>query len=579
MDGPVVVWRRSSCGVPGDDGAAVELTEQALEARADRSRFGRGLDTVRYVRALRVVGSGASASVQGRSVHQATLDWSGDELRGTCTCPDFPRSWFCKHLVAVGLRVLEKGAGVAGAEQVDELARLVGQLGVEQLRGLVLDLARRDDTVRRELERLRAVEDGDTSGLADELLALVRGATDVRGFVDYRRSFEVAADVEGVLDELERCIDLPAPDAARPALRDAVTRLQALAGEADDSSGSIGDACQRAADLHARACREGSPDGVELARWLFRLRRDSPGWPDVELADVVDALGKDGLQAYRQAVAELDAKHARADRWARFEVDRMLLELADHDRDVDAAVALLSAHGSPQFGAIVQRLRDADRHDDALTWIDRAVAAGRVARSDTGNDYDLAPDDVADTYLDRGRVEDALEVLRNGFRRQPGAAARRRLLRVAERVGRQDTERAWALNAAREHAAQPYGNGAALVEIALADGDLDAAWQAAEEFGPGEQSRRLVDASMQARPLDAAALLREHVDQALAGPADSRVYPGVTSELLRIRELHRAGGDPQGFATYLAELRSAYGRRPSLMKQLDSAGLRAETSG
>ena len=52
----------------------------------------------------------------------------------------------------------------------------------------------------------------------------------------------------------------------------------------------------------------------------------------------------------------------------------------------------------------------------------------------------------------------------------------------------------------------------------------------------------------------------------------------MTSELLRIRELHRAGGDLQGFAAYLAELRSAYGRRPSLMKQLDAAGLRAETS-
>lgn len=557
----------------------MELTEEALTERADGARFGRGLDTVRYVRALRVVGSGASASVQGRRVHQATLDWSGDELRGTCTCPDFPRSWFCKHLVAVGLRVLEEGAGVAGVDEVDELARLVDRLGVEQLRGLVLDLARRDDVVRRELERLRAVEEGDTSGLADELLALVRGTTDVRGFVDYRRSFEVAADLEGVLDELERCIDLPAPDAALPALREAVTRLQRLAGEVDDSGGSIGDACQRAADLHARACREGSPDGVELARWVFRLRRDSPGWPDVELADVVDALGDDGLQAYRDAVAELATGHGRAGRGSRFELDRMLLELADHDGDVDAAVALLAAHDSPQFGAIVQRLRDDGRHDDALVWIDRAVAAGRVARSDDGNDFDLAPDDAADTYMDQGRVEDALALLRDGFRRQPGAAAQRRLLRIAERVGRQDAERAWALGTAREHATQPHGTGAALVDVALADADLDAAWQAAEEFGAGEQWRQLVDASMQARPLDAAALLRAQVDEALTGRADSRIYPGVTSELLRIRALHTAGGDRQGFVDYLAQLRSAYARRPSLIKQLDAAGLRAESYG
>jgi len=39
-----------------------------------------------------------------------------------------------------------------------------------------------------------------------------------------------------------------------------------IAEEADDSSGSIGAAWQRAADLYARSCREGNPDRVNWRR-------------------------------------------------------------------------------------------------------------------------------------------------------------------------------------------------------------------------------------------------------------------------------------------------------------------------
>ena len=58
----------------------------------------------------------------------------------------------------------------------------------------------------------------------------------------------------------------------RPALLRALTRLRKITEQADDSSGSIGDQCQRAADLYARACRLGEPDPVKLATWLVKFR-------------------------------------------------------------------------------------------------------------------------------------------------------------------------------------------------------------------------------------------------------------------------------------------------------------------
>ena len=136
----------------------------------------------------------------------------------------------------------------------------------------------------------------------------MRNTLAFRGFVDYRRSFEVAGVASEVLDELENHLNSGAAEVVRPALLRALTRLRKIIEQADDSSGSIGDECQRAADLYARACRLGEPDPVKLATWLVKFRADSPGWPHVVLADFVDAFDEQALGTYRRAVAALDRK-------------------------------------------------------------------------------------------------------------------------------------------------------------------------------------------------------------------------------------------------------------------------------
>ncbi len=198
-----------------------------------------------------------------------------------------------------------------------------------------------------------------------------------------------------------------------------MTRLRKITETADDSSGSIGDECQRAAALYARACRLGEPDPVKLAAWLVKFRADSPGWPHLELADFVDSFDERALATYRRAVTALDRKLADRDRFGRFEIDAMLLELADHDGDVDRAVGLLTQREHTQYGAIVDRLRAAGRTEDAVTWIDRAVAAGRVSSHGGGNSYCLSPDGVAAT----GPGWAWRELADQGAKARPGDAA------------------------------------------------------------------------------------------------------------------------------------------------------------
>ena len=498
------------------DGAVTSgLDEQRLLTRAGETVFGRGEDYVRYVHGLVVRDRRATASIQARNVYVVELDWSGREIDGSCTCPFNVGGEFCKHLVAVGLAAID-AAGSDGTV-TSELDQQLAAMSEAEVRALLRTLVERDTAARRLVEVRAAAVAGDTNSVADDLVEMVRDTLATRGYVDYRRSFDVAKDAQAMLDELEGHLATGGADLVRPALLRAVTRLRTVTLNADDSSGLIGDACQRAVELYARSCVEGNPDRVKVAKWLVKFRDESPGWPQTTLPMFVEAFDEPALAAYRRAVAALEKKHQGVDHWQRFELDEMLLELADHDGDVDRAVEVLAAQEHPAYVGIVERLRAAGRHDEALAWIDSAVAEGRLTLRSQGS-YWLDAVEVAKLYAGLGRHDDALKVLRGQFEQRPGRASYLLLLDLAAELGRWDEERAWALARAREQAAQPYVEGAALIEILLGEGDLDEAWRVAREFGAGSMWEALAVASAETRPLDAAGQYRPSVEADLTYP-------------------------------------------------------------
>ncbi len=555
----------------------VTLSESALFQVAGDLVFARGEDYVRYVRGLRTTNTKAYASIQAKNVYQVEIDWSGPLPDGICTCPHNAEGNFCKHLVATGLAAIDSGrVPVDDTESSTSdavLANVVQAMAVEELRDFVLALAQRSDDVRRLLEIRSITSVGDTRHASAELETYVRNKLTFRSFIDYRRSFEVASTASEVLDELEDHLNSVGAEVVRSALLRAVTRLRKIVGQADDSSGSIAMECQRAADLYAQACRSGVPDPVKLAQWLVKFRANSPGWPHVVLADFVDAFDEKALATYRRAVAELDRKSADRNEFSGYEIDAMLLELADHDGDLDMAVALLADRGHPQYGAIVDRLRAAGRTEDAVAWIDRAVAEGRISSHGGGNEFWLSPDDVAETYRGLGRIDDALAVLREDFVRQPSVGSYRVLLEFAARVDRADTERAWAFEHARQLAATDrFALGAVLVQLYLSEGDIEGAWEAADKYGPGWAWKELADRGAEVRPIAAAELYRPQLEKDLRYP-DSKLYPDIAARLATMAKLYERGGRSAEFAKFITHIRQEYGRRPALMKALDAKRL------
>lgn len=558
------------------------LSEAGLAAATDAGRLARGEDYVPFVHGLQCGDGYARASVQAKRVYVVRLDWSGSgatgaEVTGTCTCYDAGDGLFCKHLVAVGLAVLDRQQGVAPAVDGETAAldAYLGGLGQDELVELVHELVARDAEGRNVvLARAAAAGHADAVDPA-ALTAEVSAVLAVRGYVDYRRSFDVARDVEDVVDRLERLLDAGAADAVRPALLRALTRLRKVTEHVDDSSGVLGSATQRAADLHARSCRDGRPDPVALAKWLVKFRQDSPGWPETVLPDYAAAFDERAWRTYRRAVAAWDERAGDADTFARFEVDRALVELADHDGDLDAAIAVLAREeGREAFADIVRRLVAADRRSEAVTWLDRAVEAGRVngfgARQ--VNSFSLSAEEAARLYVDAERPQDALTVLRRDFSSRPGVATWDALLELAGEVGQEPEERAWAVAEAERLAQQPYVAGSALIQIQLSEGRLDEAWATATRFGPGPAWEELAVASATERPVAAAELYRSAVEQLLVH-ADTSRYAPAAARLVTMCELYQAGGRPEVFDGYLAELRKRYARRSSFLTALARRGL------
>ena len=514
------------------------LSSAVLRRHATPDEFAAGQALVDQVVDVSLDPGRAGGWIAGRSTREVALDWSSGKLGSACGCDGSRTNLLCRHLVALGLAALDEARG----------------------------------------QTPPASHGGAPTGATDvieaELLERVTAALRASGLVDYRRSFRVAGEATEVLDDLESHLDAGRADLTLVPLLKALTRLRRITEQADDSGGVLGDACRRAGDLYARACREGHPDPSKLARWFVKFRETSPGWPDLELAAFAPAFDAKALAIYRKCVAAIDEGLRSDAHSSRYEIDQMLLELADHDGDVDAAVEILGRGEHPKYRAMLERLDAAGRQGEAMAVVDRAVRDGRVSLRMSGSQaggFWLDPQDVAFRYLEEGRPDDALTMLRALFEREPGAAAYKLLLGCALRVGDQETQRDWALAGARTLSAR-VGNGALLVELALSEGDLEAAWEVADDLGAGHAWPALAEATVDTDPARAAELYRGQLHDAL-GHADKRSYRTVAAILQTMRRLYAAAGTADALDAEIREIRTTYKRRPGLMAELDRTKL------
>ncbi|WP_369142197.1 SWIM zinc finger domain-containing protein [Streptomyces sp. R44] len=552
------------------------LTEAKLRALAGERSFERGLPYVDEVSGVEFGDGWIRAWVRGTERYEVELLLGGRRKpAGTCDCPYGREGNFCKHLVALGLTLIAQEADLArrrkaARDRTRGLDAWLTGLSRGDLLALVREEVAEDRNLRRRLELRAASARGDVAGIRSRIRELLdSGPFAQYGYVEY-------ADARAYADQARQAVDtirsLTASGRAADAMtlaREAIGLLAAVVESVDDSDGRLGEIGAGLADAHHEACCAAGPDPEELAHWLVtRALDDAADLTDIDPLDYADLLGERGMAALRRyAIAAWQANRTG---WAE---KHLMQRLAKSGRDIDMVIAVHAADLAPNGHThllIARELDTAGRTAEALEWAERGIReTADLATVDTA-----LIDHLADRYTRIGRPADALTLRRDRFaaRRTLLAYQQLRAAAIAAACWPTEREKALALLRADAEPADTRG-GRVLVDILLDDGDVEAAWRTAGEYGAHDgQWLTLADHSRPTRPADALAVYLRLATR-LTHETGNRAYQQLVSLLLGIRDCHRRLGTPDDFTAYITDLRAAQKRKRNLMRLMDEYGL------
>jgi len=551
------------------------LDEELLAELAGPASFARGVQYAAdgAVVRLRVVGDVVEATVQGTHAYRVRLSVdAGGQVECSCSCPAAADGACCKHCVAVGLQWLQ-GDPVGGGSDEQVLRAYLHGLGVDGLVDLVVEQADRDHRFGEWLagQVLRAAAGPFDVGACR---ALLERAMRVRGYVDYREAWGFFQGVEEAIDVVADLLEDGHAEAVVELCEYAVELLGAIAGQVDDSDGGTMETLARLEELHLTACEGSAVDPVVLAERLFSMAMaselDAFSQAPQRYAEI---LGPAGLARFGELVEAAWAKGEddKEDGESRWLLGSWAEQLAREAGDVDRLVAIKARVLSSDVGyrQIVEVLVEAERHEEALGWAQRGLAATAVHYQPWLREF------VASTYRAGGRLEEAVALRAEQLRDTPSLQTYQALKDDADALGVWPERREAALAQLRD-AATPsrkvprWGrqDRSTLVEIFLWEGEVGAAWEEAQAGGCSESLwRRLAAERAEDRPQDTVAVYRKLVGQAV-GMTNNRAYEHAIELLAELEQaLPAQAADEHGWL--VAEVRELYRRKRNFAKLLD----------
>jgi uncharacterized Zn finger protein len=356
-----------------------------------------------------------------------------------------------------------------------------------------------------------------------------------------------------------------------------------------DVDGTVGGTIEYLEGLHHEACKRAEPDQEALAKRIFEweLGGDYETFFDA-VNTYADVLGEKGFAEYRRlaekewaGVPALGPDPENRPRYygKRERLADIMQALAYRSGDVESLVAVKSKDLSNSFAylEIARIYREAGDDEKALEWAEEGawVFPGR-------GHSDLCRF-LADEYHDRGRHEEAMDLIWTGFAQVPRLDAYEELKAHADRAGTWERWRRKALDFVREDIVKKKGESgasylsfpadySALVEILLWEGNVEDAWREAKEGGCSDRlwldlaARREED-----HPEDSLAIYQERIEP-LVNRTNNKAYRKAYELLLKVRTLMRRLGREAEFEEYVELLRLEYKRKRNFMKLLDGMG-------
>lgn len=588
---------------------AKAFAPDALRALAGERSFERGAAYTARVKRLSVGDREATAAVRGTRTYRVRLWLEDDEPMFSCTCPVAADGLFCKHCVAVGLAASDASTGTTDVRRrsaADGVRAYLEGLDKTRLVDLVVAQADDDELLRARLEVEAARARGLTNDLGDlnDYRRVIRRVMNPRGFVDYRSMYDYARGIDDVIDSLD---DLLAAGFAAHVVdlcEHALGCLEDALGSVDDSDGQMTDIRDRLCELHHAACVAARPDPVALAERLFDWELHSE-WETFfgAAAAYADVLGDAGLAVYRRRAEEI---------WAqtrplvpgddsefftgRFAITHVMETLAQLSGDIEELVAIKARDlSSPySFVEIAEIYRGAGRHDEALAWTERGMAAYPECL-----DARLL-EILAEEYEGRGRGDEAVLVMWSLLQRHPVLDSYQRLKAHAVQAGAWAAWRTKALDCLRNAATAPRAaprfddmptlagtpgltsslilpaagwsaGRSEVVKALLWEEEADAAWDEAVAGGCSIPLwMELAAARAVDHPQDALPVYVRHVER-LIDQKNRRGYEEAVELMHTIGDLMVRIDRSDELSEYLATVRAKHKQKRSLMRLLDEA--------
>jgi len=241
------------------------------------------------------------------------------------------------------------------------------------------------------------------------------------------------------------------------------------------------------------------------------------------------------------------------------------------------AVKSKDLSNSGAYLEIARICKQAGDDEKALEWAEEGawVFAG-------GGHLDLRRF-LADEYHDRGRHEEAMDLIWTGFAEEPRLDGYEELKAHADRAGTWEHWRTKALDFLREEIAREKQeskgsylsrpvDSSRLVEILLWEGSVEEAWREAKEGGCSDQLwLNLAARREEVYPEDSLAIYQERIEP-LVNRTNNKAYRDAYELLIRVRELTRRLGREPEFEEYVELLRLEYKRKRNFIKLLDGMG-------
>lgn len=387
------------------------------------------------------------ATVVGTEPYQVGVMLSGAKrvaLEASCTCPHAEDGYFCKHQVALALRLRAELSGEAVAVDAEAAKKHAATLKraataaarTAALRDFLLaqpssalaerlmQLAGKQPDVRRELLAWEAT--AEAAGDAKSTAKLVTELLPLRDFLDWRDSNAYARAAGQVLPVLQGALQAQPPDEALKLAERAYLRLQKQLHQADDSDGQIGALCADVGDLWLQALRKAGPQPAAFGD-RYAAMRDDEVFDPIPHAEALAAMGEAAGRRYGARMR------------ANFEA---------------ALAALTASKPAPKSRAAWAGGGDSDLWSARYRYLNHLQASGdaeerlRVLRASLETEADHVA--LIDELDSRGRVREALDGAERAHRLFPDSLRiEERLLEIYARDG-WDAEALAVLQAARQ---------------------------------------------------------------------------------------------------------------------------------